>query len=328
MKDGVVGPERALEIHPTVDGGDSPPARVASLRSNRLDPKLLYVTPRQADLWRQVFLRHSPIHSNPEFARIYRDAFAQVAEQFPAGKIALVGLGCGTGWKELQLYSLLKRPGHEVAFSAVDVSRELVIESTQRLREAGAEEGGSLVCDLAETDFLAAWLERTTGRLPRLLTFFGLVPNLSPSLVTKLFRAVLRKNDTLLVSVHLAPVTDGRPLHEAMEIVLPQYDNAETRDWLAEALRQLGLSELLHPPEIGIGEVGGVPAFIGSAPWKVTAPLEFAGQRFSPSVEPFHLFHSLRYTPALFEELMRRHGFHYEQLAITACGEEAIWSIS
>ena len=55
----------------------------ASLRANLLDPKLLYVTPRQTELWRQVFLKHSPIHGNPEFARIYREAFRRVVETTP-----------------------------------------------------------------------------------------------------------------------------------------------------------------------------------------------------------------------------------------------------
>ena len=84
---------------------------IESLQSSRIDPKFLYVTPRQAELWRQVFLRHSPIHGNPEFARIYRDAFAKILDRFPAGKVSLVGLGCGTGTKELELYSSLKTRG-------------------------------------------------------------------------------------------------------------------------------------------------------------------------------------------------------------------------
>jgi len=52
------------------------------------------------------------------------------------------------------------------------------------------------------------------------------------------------------------------------------------------------------------------------------------GHRFSPKIEePLRLFHSLRYTPSLFEGLLRSEGFNVELLAITACREEAIWAI-
>jgi SAM-dependent methyltransferase len=304
---------KAIEVHPSVHGGGREQELIASLQANRIDPKLLYVTPRQTGLWRQVFLRHSPIHTNPEFARIYADAFARTSDRLPPGKIALVGLGCGTGLKERDLYAALTARGHEAKFSAIDVSRDLVIESMQKLAAAGAEQGGNLVCDLAETEFISEWLDRTTGTLPRLMTFFGLVPNLAPALVARIFRAILRPGDRLLVSVHLAPVVTD--LAEAMQTVLPQYDNAETRAWLAAALEQFGLEEVLGAPEIAIGEVEGIPAFLAMARWRDNAR------------DPLQFFRSLRYTPALFEDVMKREGFRLEQLAMTACREEAIWAI-
>src|ERR1700677_179436 len=94
----------AIDFHSADHAATHEEQVIDSLHANRIDPKFLYVTPRQSELWRQVFLRHSPIHGNPEFARIYRDAFAQVAERQPAGEILLAGLGCGTGLKELNLY--------------------------------------------------------------------------------------------------------------------------------------------------------------------------------------------------------------------------------
>ncbi len=320
-----------LDSHPSL--GDETLERewVESLRANRIDPKLLYVTPRQAELWRQVFLRHSPIQGNPEFARIYREAFAQAVDRLPPGKVALVGLGCGTGLKELELYSCLKARGHEALFSAIDVSRDLVVESAQKLVAAGADHRRSLVCDLAETAFIGGWLDReaTEENLPRLITFFGLVPNLTPSLVTRLFRAVLRRGDILLVSAHLAPVGPDVDLPAAMQSVLPQYDNPETLAWLGAAVEQLGLTDRVDAPEMKRGEVEGVPAFVARAQWKSSEPFERGGHRISPKMEePLQLFHSLRYVPALFESLLRAGGFRVELLAMTACREEAIWSVA
>ena len=100
-------------------------------------------------MWREVFLRHSPIHANPEFARIYRDAYTRVGDLLPARKVMLVGLGCGTGMKEAELCSQLQANGRGVLFLAIDVSRDLVAESVHRLVAAGAEHQRSLVRDLA-----------------------------------------------------------------------------------------------------------------------------------------------------------------------------------
>jgi hypothetical protein len=318
-----------IDFHPSVEEGALEREAVESLQANRIAPKFLYVTPRQAELWRQVFLRHSPIHGNPEFARIYRDAFARVVDRLQAGKVALVGLGCGTGLKELELYSHLKTVGREALFAAIDVSRDLVEESAQKLIAVGVGHQRSLVCDLAESAFLADWLDRLGERenFPRLVTFFGLVPNLAPSVVTRLFRSILRPGDVLLASAHLAPVGDDTELPAAMESVLPQYDNPETLAWLTAALE--GLKDLVDPPEMKIGEVEGVPAFVATARWKSSEPFERWGHRFSPKrEEPLRLFHSLRYTPSLFENLLRGEGFNVELLAITSCRQEAIWAIS
>jgi hypothetical protein len=317
-----------IDFHPSAGEGALKREAIESLQGNRIDPRFLYVTPRQAELWRQVFLRHSPIHANPEFARIYRDAFARVVDRLPPGKIVLAGLGCGTGLKELELYSCLKAHGHEVLFSAIDVSRDLVTESVQKLVAAGAGHQRSLVCDLAESAFLGEWLDRTAGDLPRVLTFFGLVPNLAPSVVTRLFKAILRPEDILLASAHLAPVGEDMDLPEAMRSVLPQYDNPETLAWLTAALEHWDLKDLVDATEMNIGEIEGVPAFVATTHWKSSEPFERWGHRFSPKIEkPLQLFHSLRYTPSLFEGLLRSEGFNVELLAITSCREEAIWAI-
>ena len=303
--------------------------KIESLASNRIDPKFLYVTPRQASLWRQVFLQHSPIHGNPEFARIYRDAFAKVLDIFTAEDVWLVGLGCGTGSKEKELQAALNERGRTTVFSAVDVSADLVSESMNKLLAAGAGYRRSLVCDL-QSSFLKTWFDQPGGEIPRLITFFGLVPNLAPSAVARIFQTALRPRDVLLVSAHLAPVRNESPedLAVAMKEVLPQYDNAETLTWITAGLEEWDLADRVHAPEITIGELEGMPAFLGQARWKSGELFEKWGHRFSPAVdEPLRLFYSLRYTPALFEEFLRREGFDFEMLSITACRQEGIWVV-
>jgi len=317
-----------IDSHPSVGEGARQREAIESLRANRIYPKFLYVTSRQAELWRRVNLQHSPVHGNPEFARIYRETFARMRDHLQPGTTHLVGLGCGTGQKEFELYSCLKARGREALFSAIDVSRDLVEETARKLVAAGAGHQGSLVCDLAEGAFLADWLDRVGENHPRLITFFGLIPNLAPSVVIQLFRSILRTGDILLVSAHLAPVGAGVGLAEAMRRVLPQYDNPETLAWLGAALEEMELKDRLEAPEMKIGEIEGVPAFVATARWKSSEPFEKWGHRFLPKpAEPLQIFHSLRYTPTVFENMLQQAGFRIELLALTTCREEAIWAL-
>jgi L-histidine N-alpha-methyltransferase len=317
-----------IDFHPLIRDGDETPEVVDSLRLNRIAPKLLYTTLWQVELWRKVFQRHSPIHRNPEFARIYRNAFEHAARELSDPRLSLVGLGCGTGLKEAELCSQLKAHNRAAAFTAVDVSRNLVEESMQRVEAAGAAPVRGLVCDLAETDFLSHWLENSDSQLRRLFTFFGLVPNLAPSIVSRIFRTILRPGDLVLVSAHLAPVDDAMDLPSAMKRVFSQYDNAETLAWHAAALKVWGLEDLVEAPKMRIGDVEGAPAFISESRWKSDQAFELMGASIAPKTdEPLRIFHSMRYTPALFEKRLRDEGFAVERLAMTACREEAIWAV-
>ena len=303
--------------------------KIKLLEANRIDPKFLYVTPRQTNLWRQVFLKHSPVNGNSEFARIYREAFVQVLNIFPAQNVWLVGLGCGTGSKEAELQVALKAAGRNTIFSAVDVSNDLVNESINRLIEAGAEHRRSLVCDL-QSSFLKTWFDQPGSEIARLITFFGLVPNLMPSAVARIFHTVLRPGDVLLVSAHLAPVQSegSEELFRAMKEVLPQYDNRETLIWIAEGLREWQLDDRVEMPEMTIGELEGTPAFLAVAQWKSEESFEMWEHRFMPRrEESLKCFYSLRYTPKLFEDFLRREGFEFELLAMTACRQEGIWAV-
>ena len=291
------------------------------LAANRLDPKGLYFTERQAELWREVSLRHSPLHTRPEFQRIYEEAFASIARgSNHAQHVELIGLGSGTGGKEAQLCLSLRLAGCEVHFTAIDVSESLVRESTARLAAAGAQIRGGLVCDLAEMKFIAAWLEQHCGSRRRLITFFGLVPNFAPSDLASLLRALLRPDDILLASVHLVPARSEQEsdVAEGMRILRPQYDNPETLAWLAESLTTWRLGEQLYAPRIAIDEIERAPAFIGEAKWK----------NRGHDVPPLRLFQSTRYTSDSFQRFLLRESLQGTPLALTACLEEGIWAIN
>ena len=79
---------------------------------------------------------------------------------------------------------------------------------------------------------------------------------------------------------------------------------------------------------MAVGDIEGVPALVSTARWRSSAAFDEWGRRFTPKAEePLHLFHSLRYTTELFEQVLREAGFTPERLAMTACREEAIWAV-
>jgi L-histidine Nalpha-methyltransferase len=310
---GSQSPVSTVDLHPS-----AAPERLQladALRAGRLDSRMLYATPRQAELWSEVARRHSPVYTRPGFARVYESAFARL--ELPPGGLTLVGVGCGTGEKEAQLFRHLAAIGRAPAqFAAIDVSAALVRASAARLAEAGAASGRHLVFDLNETAHLSSWLgEHAPG--PRLLTFFGLIPNFAPGTLGRILRALLRAQDVLLVSVHLVP--------GSMREILPQYDNPETLAWLTAALETHGLREFLSDPTIIIGEVENIPAFLGQATWLRAEKI--ADNFVSIPGQPFVLFQSLRYAPRQFEDWLSENSFLGKHLASTSCGEEGIWSV-
>ena len=91
------------------------------------------------------------------------------------------------------------------------------------------------VCDLATADDLR---KTVFTRHASLITFFGMIPNFAPQEILPKLAALIRPKDWLLFSVNLAP---GPNYAAGVKKVLPQYDNALTRDWLLTFLTDLGV---------------------------------------------------------------------------------------
>ncbi len=93
------------------------------------------------------------------------------------------------------------------------------------------------VCDLATADELNKFL---VTRHPSLVTFFGMIPNFEPQLILPKLASLVRPKDFLLFSANLAP---GKNYAAGVKKILPQYDNAPTRDWLMTFLLDLGVEQ-------------------------------------------------------------------------------------
>ena len=103
-------------------------------------------------------------------------------------QVHLLGLGCGGGQKDKRLLVALKNQQKAPFYTPSDVSTAMVLVA----REAALEVIQStnchpIVCDLSlATDFPAFFDAHSPGKLPRIVTFFGMLPNFEP---TKCFLA-------------------------------------------------------------------------------------------------------------------------------------------
>ena len=210
------------------------------LRLGQVPPKFLYDSDRQTQKWLAVHRAHSPSRTDAGVQSIYDRAFDESLGQAADEAVCLVGLGCGGGQKDTRYLGKLKSIHTIVDYVPCDVSQAM----TRVAREAAAaelplERIHPLVCDLANAPDLGQVLDTIVSpETKRVFTFFGMIPNLEPDVVLPRLAELLLEGDQLLLSANLAPGDDYR---SGVETVLPQYDNAETRDWLMSFLVELGV---------------------------------------------------------------------------------------
>jgi hypothetical protein len=109
--------------------------------------------------------------------------------------------------------------------------------------------------------------------------------------------------------------------------ILPQYDNALTRDWLLAFLLDLGVErgggELRFAIEPGAEKLKRI-----AATFHFTRARKFfaGGERFKfRRGETIRLFFSYRYTPPLAEKILSRHGLKILAQWLTKSGEEGVF---
>jgi uncharacterized SAM-dependent methyltransferase len=221
--------------------------------------------------------------------------------------------------------------GKKVLYTPSDVGTAMVLTAWQAATAVVApEDCFPLVCDLASADDLAAVL----GALPvsdatRLVTFFGMIPNFEPAVILPRLAGTLRPGDYLLFSANLAP---GIDYAAGVQRVLPQYDNALTRDWLMTFLLDVGVEandgELRFVVE---DDQGGSGLKRIAAYFQFVRPREIQvdAQRFPFAAgESIRLFFSWRHTPALARRLLGEHGLRVLDQWITESEEEGVFLVS
>jgi uncharacterized SAM-dependent methyltransferase len=184
-----------------------------------------------------------------------------------------------------------------------------------------------LVGDLSAMEDLPQILEEhapATGQ--RILTFFGMLPNFEPSAIWERLSSWLRPGDLLLFSANLAP---GMDYEAGMKRILPQYDNAPTREWLFTFLQNLGVEPLDGEVQF---QIEACPAESGLK--RVSARFAFHRDRHLvvereqydfPRGTILQLFYSYRYTPQLVRDQLLQRGITVLDHWIAASEEEGIF---
>jgi uncharacterized SAM-dependent methyltransferase len=297
-----------------------------SLQRREVNHKFHYDSPRQTDQWLALHKAFSPSRHDADCAGSYDLAFAQVVAALRAHRVHLIGLGCGGGQKDTRLLRQLQAAGCRISYTPSDVSVAMtLVARAAALAVLPAPDCAPLVCDLATTDDLPTVLESLTQPdCRRVLTFFGMIPNFEPAEILPRLAACLRADECLLFSANLAP---GADYQAGVERVLPQYDNALTRDWLLTFLRDRGVATT----------VGEVRFAIETTPagWKrIVARFHFSADTCVPleqerfefrAGESVRLFFSYRYPAAGIVTLLRAHGFQVQAQWITRSAEEGVF---
>jgi uncharacterized SAM-dependent methyltransferase len=287
---------------------------VNSLRTRQVNQKFHYVSYRQAEKWLAVHDAHSPARKDPDCKAIYEKAFTAAAR---AAVDVVISLGSGGGQKDARLLAKLAR--RKVNYTPVDVSVPLALTARARALEVLPEDQvrPGLVCDLA-----------TAARVmfeasPKLMTFFGMLPNFEPNEIIPRIAAWLGRKDYLLCSANLAPGTDYT---KGVQKVLPQYDNALTNDWLVTFLSDLGVKKDSGMVEWSIEPSSGLLRITAHFRFSEPAQISYANNefKFGPG-DTIRLFYSYRYTPYLLEKLLSAQGLQVNNQWVTRSGEEGLF---
>jgi uncharacterized SAM-dependent methyltransferase len=300
-----------------------------SLRTRRVNHKFHYDSVKQTQKWLALHQAYSPSRNDADCRAIYEKGFQAAAAQIKAKSVHVIGLGCGGGQKDTRLLKLLKAHGREIFYTPCEVSTAMVLVAHRTaLAVVPRENCYPLVCDLATTDDLPDALSaRPSTLVPRLLTFFGMIPNFEPQIILPKLAALVRPKDFLLFSANLAP---GNNYVAGMRKILPQYDNPLTRDWLMTFLLDLGVerSDGKLRFKIEDDQANGLKRIMAGFHFTRVRRIAVDGERFNfHAGETIQLFFSYRYTPDRVRKVLARFGLEDCDQWITKSEEEGVFLV-
>lgn len=300
---------------------------LASLRTRRVNHKFHYDSVKQTQKWLALHRQFSPTRNDADCAATYEKSFAAAAAQIGSKSVHVIGLGCGGGQKDTRLLNLLQAAGRKIFYTPGDVAAAMVLTARQTALAALPEENCfPLVCDLATAEDLpAVFASRGPSAAARLFTFLGMIPNFEPELILPRLAALVQPGDWLLFSANLAP---GDDYAAGVRQILPQYDNAPTRDWLLTFLLDLGGERGDGALEFRVETNAATGLRRVVADFRFHAPREIRldDERFAFAAgDALRLFFSYRYTPARARQTLAAHGLEVYESWTAASGEEGVF---
>jgi L-histidine N-alpha-methyltransferase len=297
-----------------------------SLRSRKIAHKFHYDSVKQAQQWIALHRQFSPRLKDSSYTQIYDSSFALAVKQLRGKRARVIALCCGDGSKDARFLSFVRQAKKEISYVPCDGSLPLVLLARNAaLKFVPDGACHPFVCDLQNADDLAACFSKSAdSKTPRLITFFGAVPNFEPDSVFPRLASLLRKNDSLLLSANLAP---GDDYESGLRRILPQYDNQATRNWLGTFLFDLGFPEKSGQWKTVLEKARGALQrvaiyFVIAKPVSVcVADKEF---RFRAG-EKIRLFFSYRYSPGMLEKTLDQHGLQLSDNWISNTREEGVF---
>jgi uncharacterized SAM-dependent methyltransferase len=299
---------------------------LASLRARKINHKFHYDSVKQTQKWLALHQACSPSRNDENIRAVYENSFEAVAKKIRSKNVHVTGLGCGGGQKDARLLKLLKSRGKKIFYTPCDVSAAMVLAARQAALAVLPEENCfPFVCDLATADDLpAAFDSRSTIHDSRIVTFFGMIPNFEPQEILPKLASLVRPEDFLLFSANLAP---GENYADGMKKILPQYDNAQTRDWLMTFLLDLGIEKSDGELRFEIATGGfGLKRFAASFHFKRARKIEIESEAFNfKSGGKIRLFFSCRYTPERIRKILAKFKLEVCESWIAKSEEEGVF---
>ena len=278
----------------------------------QLPASALYSHPSLARLWKEVHLTCSPFHQRPAVRRLYTQPATVLRALLRHAPYHFIALGCAEGLKEYLLLRKLPKPNllltADTCLSMAKFAARKLPARTKITRQI------DLTSPFSISHILTPPTSHSKTKAPRsarLITLFGVLPNLDPLPLLRRLARAMKRGDLLLFSTNLAPGKNGRrgALH-----VLPQYNNPLTHRWLqAVALRT--------SPRFFQGSI-----HFGVYPDPNQPSLSRIEARWIVGNKPTHtLFSSRRPTLSQVESWIQTSGLTRIHQWIDPKGEEGVW---
>ena len=315
-----VEPPVAVTVHPSCFPDRTRAAYLESFRTRRMNHRFHYESEKQAQQWLALHEACSPARTDDDCLKTYDRAFNEAAKIIASKNTTVISVGCGGGQKDISLLKALKSSHYFPS----DISLPLALTAHSRATKALPLTSHPFLIDLPAAHDLPTFLDTITPPdTTRIIAFFGMLPNFEPDQILPILSAALRPGDFLIASANLAPGSDYRA---GVQKILPLYDNALTRRWLATSLTDAGFHIKPDEIEIAAKRVKDLMRIEAKYVFRSSQSIQLDGQPFCfDAGHDFRLFFSYRHTSALLAQLMNKSGITITHEWITTSEEEGIF---